>query len=232
MPNRTHGAVLICALFASVAAHSQGMRDRTRPTNAPDTAVSESQASELTLTLVEAARTQLQTWVRTAGTLDESGTALSACITGPHADLVRPGQRVRAFPPDSKSSISQARVTLAEPREGCRYVEARLSGQLYAQAPRYILEIQVDRGEFLAIPKEAIIEEGDMRIVYLQMHPGHYVPQEIHTGLEGELYTQVMHGLAEGDQVVTFGSFFIDAEHKLKASAEGGMSMGNAHQHH
>jgi len=232
MRNRSRSAVLVCAFVASVAAHGQGIRDRTRPTSVPDTAISESQASELTLTLVQAARTQLQTWVRTAGTLDESETTLSSCVTGPHAELVRPGQRVRAFPPDSKSSISQARVTLAEPRDGCVYVEARLSGRLYAQAPRYIMEIQVDRGEFLAIPKEAIIEEGDKRIVYLQMHPGHYMPQEIHTGLEGELYTQVMHGLSEGDQVVTFGSFFIDAEHKLKASAEGGMSMGNAHQHH
>jgi len=226
------GIVAICSLLVCVTAQGQGMRDRTRPTNAPDTAISESQASELTLTLVAAARTQLQTWVRSAGTLDEPGTTLSTCVTGPHADLVQPGQRVRAFPPDSKSSISQARVTVAEPREQCVHVEARLSGRLYEQAPRYVMEIFVNRGEFLAIPKEAIIEEGDKRIVYLQMRPGHYMPQEIHTGLEGELYTQVMHGLSEGDQVVTFGSFFIDAEHKLKASAEGGMSMGNAHQHH
>ena len=28
-------------------------------------------------------------------------------------------------------------------------------------------------------------------------------------------------GLNEGDQVVTFGSFFIDAEHKLKATDAG-----------
>jgi len=226
------GAAVVCSLLAGVAAEGQGMRDRTRPANAPDTAVSESQASELTLTLVQAARTQLQTWVRAAGTLDESGSTLSSCVTGPQAELVRPGQRVRVFPPDSKSSISQARVVLAEPRENCVHVEARLSGQLYEKAPRYVLEIFVDRGEFLAIPKEAIIEEGDRRIVYRQMNPGHYVPQEIHTGLEGELYTQIMHGLSEGDEVVTFGSFFIDAEYKLKTSAEDGTSMSDAHQHH
>jgi len=232
MRHRTRGIAVVCAGLICVSAHGQGMRDRTRPTDVPDTSVSESQASELTLTLVQAARTQLQTWVRTAGTLNEAGDTLSTCATGPNAELVRPGQRVRAFPPDSKSSISQAKVTVAEAGADCVHVEARLSGRLYAQAPRYVMEIFVDRGEYLAIPKEAIIEEGDKRIVYLQMHPGHYVPQEIHTGLEGELYTQVMHGLAEGDQVVTFGSFFIDAEHKLKASAEDGMSMSNAHQHH
>ena len=232
MRNPAFGIVIVCSLLALTAAQGQSMRDRTRPTDVPDTAVNESQASELTLTLVQAARTQLQTWVRTAGRLDESGRMLASCVTGPNAELVRAGQRVRAFPPDSKSSIYQARVRAVEARENCVYVEAQLAGQPYEKAPRYVMEIFVDRGMYLAIPKEAIIEEGDRQIVYLQMHPGHYVPQEIHTGLKGELYTEVMHGLEEGDQVVTFGSFFIDAEHKLKASAEDGMSMSNAHQHH
>ena len=44
------------------------------------------------------------------------------------------------------------------------------------------------------------------------------MPQEIHTGLQGELYTQVLDGLTEDAHVVTFGSFFIDAEHKLKGT--------------
>ena len=92
------------------------------------------------------------------------------------------------------------------------------------------MEIIVERGVFLAVPNEAIIEEGDRQIVYLQQQPGHYAPQEVHTGLTGELYTQVLHGLSEGDQIVTFGSFFIDAEHKLKSMEQDAMS--NAHQHH
>jgi hypothetical protein len=44
------------------------------------------------------------------------------------------------------------------------------------------------------------------------------VPKEIQLGIQGELYTQVLSGLKHGEQVVTFGSFFIDAEHKLKGS--------------
>jgi Cu(I)/Ag(I) efflux system membrane fusion protein len=184
----------------------------------------------LTLTVVNAAKTTLQTWVRTAGTLDESGGRLTACVRGPDAALIQPGQRVRAFPPDSKSSMYQARVSRVEAREGCILVEATLSGPTYEQAPRYVIEVIVERGEFLAIPNEAIIEEGDKQIVYLQQMPGHYVPQEIHTGLKGELYAEVLNGLSEGDQVVTFGSFFIDAEYKLKNADPDAMS--NAHQHH
>ena len=36
--------------------------------------------------------------------------------------------------------------------------------------------------------------------------------------IQGELLTQVLDGIKEGDQVVTFGSFFIDAEQKLKGT--------------
>jgi hypothetical protein len=46
---------------------------------------------------------------------------------------------------------------------------------------------------------------------------GEYMPRTIETGLEGELYTQVTTGLAEGDQVVSIGSFFVDADNKLKS---------------
>jgi len=45
-----------------------------------------------------------------------------------------------------------------------------------------------------------------------------YAPREIQIGLQGELFTEITGGLKEGEQVVTFGSFFIDADHKLKGS--------------
>ena len=85
-------------------------------------------------------------------------------------------------------------------------------------ATYYVMEIVVERGPFLAVPNESIIEEGDRRIVYVQRSAGQYVPQEIQTGIQGELLTQIVEGLNDGDQVVTFGSFFIDAEHKLKST--------------
>ena len=227
--------VLICAfLLFALASQAQGIRDRTRPDAAPATALSEAQAVELTLTHVRADMTTLQTWVRTSGTLDARNQKLEACVRGPGAELVVVGQRVRAFPPDSKSSVYQATVSRVEPSADCVRVEADLARPTFEEAPRYVMEIIAERGDYLAIPNEAIIEEGDSQVVYLQHAPGEYMPQEIHTGLKGELYSEVMHGLEPGDMVVTFGSFFIDAEYKLKG-ADGGMAdapMSDAHIHH
>ena len=54
----------------------------------------------------------------------------------------------------------------------------------------------------------------------MQQEGGEYTPRTIQTGLEGELYTQVLDGLEEGDQVVSIGSFFVDADNKLKGDRD------------
>jgi Cu(I)/Ag(I) efflux system membrane fusion protein len=220
---------LLC-FFLSGPLVAQSIRDRTRPTWATGTEVSESQASDLTLTLTQASARPVQTWVRTAGTIDKEKRTLVARLHPPESEFVKVGQRIRAFPPESRSSVYQARVTRILPQNDGAIIEATLSGAGRDNANYYVMEIITERGVFLSVPNEAIIEEGGKRIVYVQQHPGHYVPQEIHTGIQGELYTEVVHGLEEGAQVVTFGSFFIDSEFKLKSGGQNAMS--NAQHNH
>src|SRR4029434_2458979 len=112
------------------------------------------------------------------------------------------------------------RVTRVSPKDGKTVVEATLSGEGIEGRVNYVAEIIVERGVFLCIPSEAIIEEGDHRIVYVPQKDGTYAPRTIETGFQGELYTQILGGLEDGDQVVTFGSFFIDSEYKLKLAGQ------------
>jgi hypothetical protein len=220
--------VFFCIAIGSV--YAQSIRDRTRPAYDTGTSVTESQALDLTLTLTSTEVRPVQTWVRTGATIDASKRILTAEISPAEAESVKVGQRVRAFPPDSKSSMYQAKVTRVIPQGRSFKVEAMLAAEGRENNTYYVMEVVIERGPFLSVPNEAIIEEGDKRIVYVQQHPGHYVPQEIHIGVQGELYTQILHGLKDGDQVVTIGSFFIDSEYKLKSS--GRPSMSNDHTHH
>jgi hypothetical protein len=215
---------------AGSAAQAQSVRDHTRPDYAREATVDETQAADLTLTVAPVGKQLLQTWIRTAGALDASRRTLTACVAAPEGGLVRPGQRVRAFPPDSKSSIYQARVKSVAARGDCVAVEAALSGPVYGDAARYVMEIIVDRGQLLAVANAAIIERNGSQIVYLQHHPGMFVPREIRTGLKGETYTEVLDGLEEGDNVVTIGSFFVDADYRLKTTPDA--AAGDAHNHH
>jgi hypothetical protein len=210
-------------------AHAQGMRDRTRLRHEGAPTVAETQAAEITLTVAPVGKQLLQTWIRTAGAIDQARKTLTTCVAGSDGALINVGQRVRAFPPDSKSSIYQARVSRVEPRGDCIGVEATLSGPAYADATRYVMEVIVDRGQLLAVPNAAIIERDGKQIVYEQIHPGHYEPHEIRTGLKGETYSEVLEGIAEGNQIITIGSFFIDADYRLKMTPGNGM---DAHHHH
>jgi hypothetical protein len=214
-------------LDASVTA--QSVRDRTRPTHDRPATLADSQAAEITLTVAPVGKQLLQTWIRTAGVIDDTRKLLRSCVADTDAVLILAGQRVRAFPPDSKSSVYQARITRVIPRGDCIAIEATLSGPAYSDATRYVMEIIVDRGSRFAVANAAIIERDGKQIVYEQIHPGHYEPHEIRTGIKGETYTEVLDGIAEGYRIITIGSFFIDAEYRLKMTPGNGM---DAHHHH
>lgn len=209
---------------------AQGIRDRTRPQPRDPTAtVAETQAAEITLTVAPVGEQLLQTWIRAAGVIDEPRKILRACVADADAALIVAGQRVRAFTPESKASINQARITSVVLRGDCMAIEATLSGPAYGDATRYVMEIIVDRGSRFAVANAAIIERDGKQIVYEEIHPGHYEPHEIRTGIKGETYTEVLDGIAEGYRIITIGSFFIDAEYRLKMTPGNGM---DAHQHH
>jgi len=229
---RCRGLVISLIVLAILPADAANMRQRMRPTDTPSTAVNDAQATDITLTVTPVAEQTIQTWVRTAAILDPSGKILTAELDGREGTLIQVGQRARAFQVASRSLMHQAKITRVTTQNGRMTVEASLTGQAASSDAPYLLEIVVDRGRFLAVPNAAIIEEGDAHIVYVQEHPGHYVPTEIHTGLQGELYTQVLHGLEAGDPVVTFGSFFVDAEYKLKSAGGNEAAMGHEHHHH
>jgi len=208
--------LLFFALLAT--SYAEDIRSHTRPKSS-GTKVSDAQAVDLTLTLSSVSMRPIQMWVRTAGTIDKDLKVLTAYVDPPDAGLLKVGQRVRSFPPASKSSMYQAGVSRVAPQAGRTMVEATLAAHGLANTRYYVMEIVVDRGEFLSIPNEAIIEEGEKHVVYVQ-EAGQYTPHEIEMGIQGELYTQVLKGLKEGDQVVTFGSFFIDSEYKLKGTEQ------------
>jgi hypothetical protein len=236
---------LLVFLLAASSLYAQGVREHTRQnttdparlryrfgdnTKAAGASVSDEQASDVTLTLNAVSVRPIQTWVRTAGRIDKTGKIITAMVHPPESTYIRVGQRVRAFPPESKSSMFQAYVTKVAPHGDGLIVEVTLSRTGYPGSLNYVMEIVTERGEFLSIPNEAIIEEGTKHIVYVPREGNQYAPMEVEIGIQGELYTAVEKGLKAGDQVVSFGSFFIDSEYKLKSIGE--TAADNDQQHH
>ena len=210
-------ALVVALVVTEPRAHGQGIRDRIR--SAPRaTSVSESQANELTLTLTAVEVRPIQVWVRAAGAVQSDTQLLRATVSKAEGAFIKADQRVRAFPPEARSSMYQARVSRVVANGDRLDVFVRLIAPRRQGSARYVLEIVTEQGEFLSVPNEAIIETGDKRVVYVREKDAGYVPRDVQVGLQGELFTQVLGGLESGEQVVTFGSFFIDADHKLKGS--------------
>lgn len=178
-------------------------------------------ASPIAVTLGEVAVRPIQTWVRAAGVIQSDAQTLLVALSRADTEFVKAGQRVRAFAMSSRSSMLQGRVTrVVEQGEGMQGEGMQAEIRLVAPSrdDDYLVEIITERDALLSIPNEAIIEEGERQVVYVESKSGDFEPRTVATGIQGELYTQVTGGLKPAERVVTFGSFFIDAEYKMKSS--------------
>ncbi len=68
--------------------------------------------------------------------------------------------------------------------------------------------------EALSVPTESIIATGKRKVVIVKSAHG-YRPVEIETGQERDSSTEILKGLAEGEEVVASGQFLIDSEASL-----------------
>ena len=85
-----------------------------------------------------------------------------------------------------------------------------------------------DREPTLAVPSEAVIRTADGERVILDLGEGRFRPQAVHAGLRADGYTEILHGLDEGQQVVVSAQFLIDSEAALRAGLD---RLGGGHAH-
>ncbi len=98
-------------------------------------------------------------------------------------------------------------------------VTLKLGPALLARTPAG-RRLQTRDGQILAVPEPAVIDTGAQKIVYRETLPNTFEGVLIELGSrmrtpDGAVYFPVLSGLAEGDRVVTAGSFLLDAETRL-----------------
>ncbi len=79
-------------------------------------------------------------------------------------------------------------------------------------------------GKLLAVPESALIDTGDQKIVYRESSPGVFEGVQVAVGpkMKGPhdvTYVPILRGLIAGEQIVTSGSFLVDAETRLNPAA-------------
>jgi Cu(I)/Ag(I) efflux system membrane fusion protein len=80
--------------------------------------------------------------------------------------------------------------------------------------------LEIPYGEQLVVPDGAVVMAGDTNVVFVDLGEGKLKPRKVKIGRRTASGYIVLDGLAEGDTVVTSGTFLIAAESKLKAGLE------------
>jgi RND family efflux transporter MFP subunit len=87
---------------------------------------------------------------------------------------------------------------------------------------------QAPAGSVLAVPRSAVLDTGERKLVYIEKENGVYVPKEIEVGpaavasVEGQKkrFYAVIAGLSEEMRVVTQANFLIDSQSEITGQAE------------
>lgn len=150
---------------------------------------------------------------------------LSVDIFEDQMALVRPGTPATvtfsAFP--GESVRGEVRFLEPELSEATRTLRAKISvpnadGQLRAGMFATVILAPTAATNTVVVPRESVLRTGTRDLVIVEREPGLYAPREVTVGVEDRVWSQVLDGLDEGEQVVTSAQFLLDSESNLRAA--------------
>jgi Cu(I)/Ag(I) efflux system membrane fusion protein len=72
----------------------------------------------------------------------------------------------------------------------------------------------------LMVPAEAIVDTGATQYLFVKKEGGHFEPRTVKVGARRQDRVEILHGVSEGETVVTTGNFLVDSESRLRAAVE------------
>jgi Cu(I)/Ag(I) efflux system membrane fusion protein len=157
---------------------------------------------------------------------------IEAEVFGKDAQAFRPGTIARITMPDSGESF-RARVgdALPEVDPATRTLKLRLE----AENPGFRLrpdmfvnvELPVAHSSGLTVPADALLDSGSSKRIFVETAAGYFEPREVETGWRSGDRVEIVHGLREGETVVSGGTFLIDSESRLRLASNAGAASAD-----
>lgn len=107
--------------------------------------------------------------------------------------------------------------------------DGRLRPKMYAT-----IEFQLPGAkDALVVPAQSVLRSGnDRSVVIVDAGDGVFAPREVYLGMESDEMVQVVHGLDEGERVVTSSQFLLDSESNLQAAVDRLAGSSESETHH
>jgi Cu(I)/Ag(I) efflux system membrane fusion protein len=155
---------------------------------------------------------------------DLSRVWILADIFGSEAQYFRPGTVARVTLPDQgKTYLARVSNVLPQVDPSTRTLKLRLEADnpAFALRPDMFVDVElaVQAPAGLSVPVDAVIDSGLEHRVYVERGGGVFEPRKVETGWRVGGRVQIVRGLAEGERVVTAGTFLVDSESRLKRPA-------------
>jgi Cu(I)/Ag(I) efflux system membrane fusion protein len=83
------------------------------------------------------------------------------------------------------------------------------------------VSMQVELNEAIVVPRDAVMDTGLRKIVFIEKDDGQFEPREIQTGWETDDGFEVKSGLKTSDRIAVNGNFLLDSESRVQAGLEG-----------
>ena len=141
--------------------------------------------------------------------------------------FVAPGQKVMATIPaygETTEGIVRSVAPLIDPMTRTSRVRIELPNYKSELSVNMFVNVDmpVELDDSLVIPREAMMDTGLNKIVFVETREAIFEPRSIQTGFEGDGMVVVKSGLKEGEMIVSSGNFLLDSESRLQGSWTGG----------
>ncbi|HEU4412721.1 MAG TPA: efflux RND transporter periplasmic adaptor subunit [Polyangiaceae bacterium] len=135
------------------------------------------------------------------------------------AGLVRfaslPGPEIKAkidlIYPEMNAAARTTRVRLQVPNPGLL-----LRPGLYGE-----VRFETGARRALVVPRDAVVDTGESRYVFVDLGEGRYAPRLVTLGAEAGERVEIVSGLRAGERVVSGATFLLDSESRLQAALTG-----------
>ena len=130
--------------------------------------------------------------------------------------LVQDGQsavvKVEAYPDVEFPATVVAVGDVVDPGTRTIKVRARVANDAHKLKPEMFARLQLDvsgRGQFLTVPREAVLEVDGRQFVYVVENGTRYVRREVKISTMSGGQTRIVEGLTAGERIVTKGAVLI-----------------------
>ncbi len=150
---------------------------------------------------------------------------VEAQVYSDYLDEIRKGMLATVIIPALSDRQFTGKVSFMNPElntdskiNSIRIEIANSSNDIIPGTQAYV-KILANQESVLSLPKDAVIKVGGGSTIWVKTGHNTFKSVMVHTGLEGNGYIQILHGLNEGDLVVVTGAYLLNSEYNFKKGA-------------